>query len=122
MQHGMDLLKDKGHARQQLVQAGYHNRSLCLYAKLGFIASEMLSNMTGDAIKAVIPNRTVRPANEGDATTCNELSRNVHGFDRPDELAAAITQGTAKVVDRVSEKLRGQHIGGKISWETGREN
>ena len=99
MQHGMGLLKEHGHVRQQLVQAAYHHRSLCLYAKLGFVASEILSNMTGHPIKADIQGRTVRPANESDADTCNELCRKVHGFDRPVEVVAAIAQGTAAVVE-----------------------
>ena len=44
LQHGMGFLTEQGHTRQQIIQVGYHNRSLCLYAKAGFIASEMLSN------------------------------------------------------------------------------
>ncbi len=99
MRHGMGLLEAHGHARQQLVQAAYHNRSLCLYAKLGFVASEMLSNMTGGPIKIDIRGRRVRPANEGDAKACNELCRTVHGFDRAGEVAGAIAQGTAAVVE-----------------------
>lgn len=99
MQHGMTRLFDLGHQRQQLVQAGYHNRSLCLYAKLGFIASEMLSNMTGDAITADIPGRTVRPASDDDLEVCNALCRRVHGYDRAGELARAVEEGTASVVE-----------------------
>ena len=99
MEHGMGLLEQRGHARQQLVQAAYHNRSLCLYAKLGFIASEMLSTMTGGPIEVDIPGRGVRPANRGDAEACNELCRTVHGFDRAGEVAGAIAQGTAAVVE-----------------------
>ena len=99
MQHGMKFLAEQGHKRQQLVQAGYHNRSLCLYAKLGFIASEMLSNMTGNPIQADIPGRTVRPATDGDADACNALCHKVHGFDRPAEVARAIAQGVARVVE-----------------------
>ena len=99
MRHGMDHLSENGHARQQLVQAGYHNRSLCLYAKLGFVATEMLSNMTGDSIRAELPGRTVRPAAADDADACNGLCRRVHGFDRAGEVAEAIRQGTAAVVE-----------------------
>ena len=99
MQHGMAILEQSGHTRQQLVQAAYHNRSLCLYAKLGFIASEVLSTMTGKPIKADIPGRTVRPASEADAAACNQLCRNVHGFDRAGEVAGSISQGTAAVVE-----------------------
>jgi GNAT superfamily N-acetyltransferase len=99
MQHGMGLLKDRGHTRQQLVQAAYHNRSLCLYAKLGFVAVDMLSNITGGPVKADIEGRTVRRATETDADACNTLCQNVHGFDRAGEVASAIAQGTAHVVE-----------------------
>lgn len=84
--------------RPQL-QAGYHSRSLCLYAKLGFIATDLLSTMTGAPIKAVIPGRVVRPATRDDAAACNSLCRQVHGFDRPGEVAAAIAQGIAAVAE-----------------------
>jgi hypothetical protein len=99
MQHGMSSLIEQGHERQQLVQAAYHNRSLCLYAKLGFVASEMLSNMTGDAIRAEVPGRAVRPAAGVDADACNALCHAVHGFDRAGEVSGAIGQGTASVVE-----------------------
>lgn len=100
MEHGMKFLAGQGHTRQQLVQAGYHNRSLCLYAKLGFIATDMLSNMTGEPIRVNIPGCTVRQASDGDAHACNALCRKVHGFDREIEVAHAIAQGTALVVER----------------------
>jgi GNAT superfamily N-acetyltransferase len=99
MLHGMESLAQLGHTRQQLVQAGYHNRSLCLYSKLGFIANDMLSAMTGNPIKAKIEGRTVRVAMESDTTDCNKLCRSIHGFDRSGEVAAAITAGTAQVVE-----------------------
>jgi predicted N-acetyltransferase YhbS len=100
MEHGMNFLAGQGHTRQQLVQAGYHNRSLCLYAKLGFIATDLLSNMTGEPIRVKIPECTVREASDGDAHACNALCRKVHGFDREKEVAHAIAQGTALVVER----------------------
>lgn len=100
MERGMRLLAEHGHARQQLVQAAYHNRSLCLYAKLGFVAADMLSNMAGDGIAASVAGRAVRAAESGDAQACNTLCRKVHGFDRAGELANAIAQGTASVVER----------------------
>ncbi len=99
MQHGMQFLAEHGHERQQLVQAGYHNRSLCLYAKLGFAASEMLSNMTGRSIRAELLGRSVRPAAREDADACNRLCHRVHGFDRAGEVEQAIAQGTATVVE-----------------------
>lgn len=99
MHRGMTSLADHGHTRQQLIQAGYHSRSLCLYAKLGFIATDLLSTMTGAPIKAVIPGRVVRPATQGDAAACDALCRQVHGFDRSGEVAGAIAQGIAVVVE-----------------------
>lgn len=99
MLHGMECLAEQTHTRQQLIQAGYHSRSLCLYAKLGFIASDLLSNMTGGPIREDIPGRTVRAAEDGDLDNCNALCRRVHGFDRAGEVAAAIAQGTVAVVE-----------------------
>lgn len=99
MQHGMNHLTEHGHTRQQLAQAAYHNRSLCLYAKLGFAATEMLSNMTYHPIQAKVPDRTVREATTDDTEACNTLCRRVHGFHRSAEVAMAIEQGTALVVE-----------------------
>ena len=42
----------------------------------------------------------VRLAEPADLVACNALHRRVHGFDRATELAQAIQQGTAKVVER----------------------
>ena len=99
LQHGMGFLAERGHTRQQIIQVGYHNRSLCLYAKSGFIASELLSNMTGKPIRSNIPSRTVRRASDGDTRACNALCRKVHGFDREREVAHAVARGTAAVVE-----------------------
>jgi len=99
MEAGMTLLRERGHQRQQLIQASYHNRSLCLYAKLGFEASDMLSNMSGEPISARIEGRTVRAADSEDIEACNALCRKVHGYDRAGEIAAAVAQGGATVVE-----------------------
>lgn len=99
LQHGMGFLAKRGHTRQQIIQVGYHNRSLCLYAKSGFIASELLSNMTGKPIRSNISSRTVRRASDGDTRACNTLCRKVHGFDRELEVAHAVARGTAAVVE-----------------------
>lgn len=99
MQEGMGLLQDQGHNRQQLVQAAYHNRSLCLYTKLGFVAIDILSNMTGQPKRVELPGRKVRLAGVDDATACNELCRNVHGFDRAGEVENAIAQDSLMVVE-----------------------
>ena len=98
MEVGMASLVDQGHTRHQLIQAGYNSRSLSLYAKLGFIATDLLSTMSGDPINIDIPGRVVRPARQEDADACNLLCRRVHGFDRAGEVAGAIEQGSASVV------------------------
>jgi hypothetical protein len=82
------------------VQAAFHNRSLSLYASLGFDLREPLSCMQGRTRERSIPGCTVRSAQPADATACNNLSRQVHGFDRGAELVQAIEQDTARVVER----------------------
>src|ERR687898_2624048 len=47
--------RERGIAGVRLVQAAYHNRSLSLYAKLGFETREPLSNLQGEAIEQQIP-------------------------------------------------------------------
>lgn len=99
MQAGMSHLGNQGHTRQQLIQAGYHTRSLCLYAKLGFVATDLLSVMVGAPDQREIPGRMVRPAKQEDADACNALCMKVHGFDRAGEVHGAIIQGSASVVE-----------------------
>jgi GNAT superfamily N-acetyltransferase len=91
--------EEQGFAGVRLVQAAYHNRSLSLYAKLGFDAREPLSNIQGPAIEQRIPGYAVRPATGEDLDACNELSLRVHGYHRGPELLEAIGQGTANVVE-----------------------
>jgi predicted N-acetyltransferase YhbS len=83
----------------RLVQAAYHNRSLSLYAKLGFVVREPLACMQGKAIQKTIAGYSVRPAQEGDLSACNDLCLRVHGHDRGSELSDAIQQGTAVVAE-----------------------
>src|SRR5262249_11880217 len=85
----------------RLVQAGYHNRSLCLYTKIGFQAREPLSVMQGPAINIKFPGYNVRPASKSDIATCSLLCRQVHGFDRTMELGDAISAQTAIVVEHL---------------------
>jgi GNAT acetyltransferase-like protein len=85
----------------RLVQAAYHNRSLCLYTKLGFETREPLSKMDGAPIDQQIPGYDVRPAGESDLSACDTLCIRVHGHDRGGELRDAIKAGTAKVVEHL---------------------
>jgi hypothetical protein len=100
MQTVMDRASQQGAAGIRLVQAAFHNRSLSLYASLGFDVREPLSCMQGRTTQRSVPGCTVRPALPADLGSCNSLSRQVHGFDRSAELAEAIQQETAKVVER----------------------
>jgi predicted N-acetyltransferase YhbS len=83
----------------RLVQAGYHVRSLSLYASLGFRVREPLACMQGPPIQTEVPGRSVRPAREADLESCNRVSQRVHGHDRGGEVLDAIRQGTATVVE-----------------------
>jgi predicted N-acetyltransferase YhbS len=83
----------------RLVQTAYHNRSLSLYAKLGFTICEPLAGMQGTPIRATISGYAVRQATEGDLAACNRVCTRVHGHNRNGELLDAIKQGTATVVE-----------------------
>jgi predicted N-acetyltransferase YhbS len=99
MQHVLDRATGRGFPGVRLVQAAYHNRSLSLYARLGFVAREPLSTMQGAPPAVQIPGYTVRPATARDLDACNQLSVRVHGHDRRGELRDALQQGTASVVE-----------------------
>ena len=83
----------------RLVQAAFHNRSLSLYAKLGYDVREPLACMQGPVSTQAIAGYTVRPATESDLDDCNRLCRKIHGHDRAGELRDGIKQGTATVVE-----------------------
>lgn len=96
----MDRARDRGKAGIRLVQAAFHNRSLSLYASLGFDVREPLSCMQGRTRERHVPGCSVRAAQTADLDCCDALSRRVHGFDRGQELGDAVRQGTAVVVER----------------------
>jgi predicted N-acetyltransferase YhbS len=90
----------------RLVQAGYHNRSLALYLRLGFTAREHLACLQGKAIGKTVPGKVVRPATAADIAGCNELCLRVHGHTRSGEIADAVATGTARIV-RTGTRLTG---------------
>jgi predicted N-acetyltransferase YhbS len=96
----MDRAKEKRAVGVRLVQTAFHNRSLSLYASLGFDVREPLSCMQGRTTQRSVPGCTVRKAQNADLENCNAIARRVHGFDRGTELLQAIEQGSAKVVER----------------------
>ncbi len=103
---GRQLMEDVHHRAAQknlpgvrLIQAGYHMRSLSLYAKLGYDVREPLACLQGPAINDVMAGYGVRPATPGDVEDCNRVCRQVHGHDRGGELLDAVRQGAASVVE-----------------------
>jgi predicted N-acetyltransferase YhbS len=100
MQAVIDRANERGAVGIRLVQAAFHNRSLSLYAGLGFDIREPLSCMQGRTAQRHVPSCAVRPATVTDLDACNALSRQTHGFERGADLAQAIQQGTARVVER----------------------
>lgn len=91
---------ERRHAGVRLVQAAWHSRSLALYLKLGFEARELLACLQGPPIGRQIPGYPVRQATEADMPACNALCSSVHGHDRAGELADAVAQGQARLVER----------------------
>ena len=100
MEAVLERAREQRHPGVRLVQAAFHNRSLSLYARLGFDARELLSCLQGPAIRRSVDGCAVAPADNSDVEECNRLARHVHGFDRGEELSDAIRQRTAVVVRR----------------------
>ena len=109
MQDVLDRAASSGAPGVRLLQAAYHNRSLCLYTSLGFQTREPLSVMQGRALGISFAGYQVRAAQPADVAACNSLCREVHGFDRAAELRDAIGQNTAMVVE---------HLGGITGYAT----
>jgi predicted N-acetyltransferase YhbS len=100
MEAVLQRTRRKSLAGVRLVQTAFHNRSLSLYAKLGFQVREPLSCMQGPPFRASIAGCNVRAATEADVPACNRLCFATHGHDRASELQDAVRQGMARVVER----------------------
>lgn len=85
----------------RLVQIAYHNRSVSLYAKLGFEVRESLVAIHGAPLRFSVPGYHVRPATAADEAACNALCTQVHGHDRAGELRDALAAGRVRVVERL---------------------
>ena len=96
----LERVGDQGKAGVRLVQAAFHNRSLSLYTKLGFDAREPLSCLQGPGPRKPMDGCRVRAAEASDLHACNRVCRAVHGHDRSGEVADAIREGSAVVVER----------------------
>lgn len=101
MQTIMERAASKKMLGIRLVQDGFHNRSLSLYTRLGFVTREPLSVMQGTPLKLRLAGYEVRPATDADIAACNDLCRRVHGFARTIELDDAIGQKKATVVEHL---------------------
>lgn len=99
MERLLERSRSQGKPSVRLVQAAFHSRSLCLYAKLGFEVREPLTCIVGDPLAKKIPGYDVRPATGDDLEACNAVCESVHGYSRSRELEDAIGQGTATVVE-----------------------
>ena len=92
--------RDSGFDGIRLVQAPFNNLTMSLYTRLGFDVKEPLSVMHGPPLQASVPGCEVRAASAEDLAQCDDLCRRIHGHDRHGDLADAIEQGTATVVQR----------------------
>ena len=99
MRHVLERVATRRLPGVRLVQAAYHNRSLSLYASLGFEIREPLATMQGPPLAVQIPGYAVRRVTERDLDACNQVCVSVHGHDRGGELRDAIKQAAAVVVE-----------------------
>jgi predicted N-acetyltransferase YhbS len=101
MQDVIDRAAKRQAAGVRLLQSAFHNRSLCLYTKLGFHTRETVSVIQGQPLGQKFPGYEVRLATAADMAACNRICHQVHGFDREAELRDAIDQASASVVEHV---------------------
>jgi predicted N-acetyltransferase YhbS len=113
----MDRAGEKCFPGVRLVQAAYHNRSLALYAKLGFVVREPLATMQGPSLRETVPGHTVRAATDDDLASCNRVCTAVHGHDRSGDLQDAIKAGRARVVEH-ADRISGYSTGVAFSGHT----
>ncbi|SRR5258708_7321593 len=103
MEAVLDRASERHAAGVRLLQSAFHNRSLCLYTKLGFETRETISKMNGAPLGLRLSGYDVRPAGAADFAACNALCQRVHGHHRGGELNDAIKAGTARVVEHLGE-------------------
>jgi GNAT superfamily N-acetyltransferase len=90
---------DRGNPGIRLLQSAYHNRSLSLYANLGFQVRDLVACMQGTPPTGAVAGYRVRRATAADTDACATVCRRIHGHDRTGEVSDAIAQGTALVVE-----------------------
>jgi predicted N-acetyltransferase YhbS len=92
--------RGQGAAGIRLLQAGYHMRSLSLYASLGFDVREPIVVMSGRPESAPMADATVRRMAVADVGACDALCRKVHGVSRASELTDAVCAMAPVVLER----------------------
>lgn len=100
MEAALERERGRGAAGVRLVQAAFHNRTMALYASLGFDVREPLSCLQGRTRTRDLPGCAVRPARAEDLDACCAVARRVHGFERRSELEQMIHAGEARLVAR----------------------
>ena len=110
MQDAIDRTARQKAAGLRLLQSAFHNRSLCLYTRLGFHTREPVSVLQGPALGRTFPGYAVRRATPADVAACNRLCHQVHGFARDGEVRDAIGQKSATVVEHL-ERIVGYSTG-----------
>jgi predicted N-acetyltransferase YhbS len=113
MQAVMDRAVERRAPGFRLLQMAWHYRSLALYTKLGFEIRETVSALQGPPLGLQIPGHEVRPARGEDVPACNRLCFRIHGHDRAGELADAVRERSATVVERLG-RITGYATG--IGW------
>jgi hypothetical protein len=98
MEAAHERARTKNFTGVRLIQAGFHTRSLSLYAKLGYDVREHLACLQGKPLNLSVEGHVVRPATEADVERCNRVNGRVHGHDREGEVRDAVAQGSATVV------------------------
>ena len=106
----------------RLLQEAYHARSFALYASLGFAMRDVTAVMQGAAATSSDPAARVLAASEADLDACEALCVRVHGHPRVVELADAVGQGAAQVVER-DGRITGHTTGvGNLGHTVGEDN
>ena len=98
---GRELMRaaiDRGRtaAGIRLVQDAFNTASMSLYASLGFEVKEPLLLMRGTPKGEISGKSEARALTMGDVDACAALCRQVHGFDRANELRDAMGSGMCR--------------------------
>ena len=124
MENVIERADAAGTVSVRLVQAAYHNRSLALYAKLGFDIVEPLSNIQGVPPVVSIEGYAVRKATRDDLAAIDALTSRVHGHNRHNEVEGSIGIDGVTVVEhdgRITGYTTGVGFFGHTVGETNEE-